>query len=207
MTAPIRSMPEYELYRVITDYEALVDGFWDRVDDLGTTLLSIDQVGGMAEGNAQKLLSKNPGKRVQQPKNHRFADMKRTFGWESLGKMLKATGLALVLVVDDDRFAPIKDQLAQRKKPLMRSIVRTRQPKWLLTSEKAKKISKNRWENVPPHVRKKMMRRMAKAAWIKRRREARLARQLQANATIDQSINATASKPGALNNSQSSGIA
>jgi hypothetical protein len=197
----------YELYRVITDYEALQDGFWDRIDELETTLLAIDQVGGMAEGNAQKLLSKNPGKRVQKARNHRFADAQRKFGWESLGKMLKATGLALVLVVDDERFAPVRDQLAKRKKPLVRSIVRTRAPKWLLTPEKARKISTNRWQNVPPEMRKKMMRRMAKAAWIKRRREARLALQLQANQPIDQSINNAASTSGALIKSNSSGIA
>lgn len=166
----------YELYRVILDYEALQDGFWDRIDELGTTLLDIDTVAGMGKGNAQKLLTKNPGKRVQKPKNHRMADARRTFGWESLGKMLKATGLALVLVVDDQRFAPVREQLSQRKKPFVRSIVRTRKPKWLLTSEKASKISKNRWEDVPPEMRKKMMRKLIKGRWRKRRRDERLQR-------------------------------
>jgi hypothetical protein len=164
------SAADYELYRVITDYEALVDGFWDRIDELETTLLAIDQAGSMAEGNTQKLLSLNPGQPSNRHRDCRTASARRTFGWESLGKMLKATGLALVLVVDDDRFEPIKQTLTKRKKPLMRSIVRTRRPEWLLTSEKARKISKNRWEEVPPEMRKKMMRKVAKARWKRRNR-------------------------------------
>jgi hypothetical protein len=105
--------PAYELYRVILDYEALQDGFADRIDDLNTTLEQIEMAGDMARGNAQKLLTKNPGKSWDSHK----AGGKRTFGWESLGKMLKGTGLALVLVVDDERFAPLKEQLAPRKRP------------------------------------------------------------------------------------------
>src|SRR5213080_804718 len=89
MTAPIRSMPEYELYRVILDYEALQDGFLDRIEDLDTTLEQIEYAGDFTKGNVQKLLTKSPGK----PGPDRSASGRRTFGWESLGKMLKGTGL------------------------------------------------------------------------------------------------------------------
>ena len=29
---------KYELFRVVTDYEALQDGFWVRIEDLETTI-------------------------------------------------------------------------------------------------------------------------------------------------------------------------
>lgn len=169
MTVPIRSMPEekYELYRVITDYEALQDGFLDRLDDLDTTM----SLPSFADGAVQKLLSKNPGKPSHRKRDCRIASARRTFGWESLGKMLEDTGLALVLVVDDERFAPLKEQLAKRKRPLMRSTVRTMRPKWLFNSEKASKARKKGWEDVPPETRKKIMRKVAKARWRKRRRK------------------------------------
>src|SRR5258707_5073749 len=102
---------KYEVYRVVLDYEALQDGFLDRIEDLNTTLEQIEYAGEFTKGNVQKLLTKEGGK----PGPDRFHSLKRTFGWESLGKMLKGTGLALVLVVYDQRFAPIKALLANRK--------------------------------------------------------------------------------------------
>ncbi len=164
MNAPIT--PElidgrYELYRVITDYEGLQDGFADRIEDLNTTLEQIDMAGGFAKGNAQKLQSKSKTR------------LARIFGWESLGKMLKGTGLALVLVVDDERFAPLKEQLGARRKPPVRSIARIGKPRWLFTPKKASKQAKKRWAGVPESKRKKMMRKVAKAGWKARRANAR----------------------------------
>lgn len=167
MTAPVRITPDYELYRIITDYEALQDGFLDRIDDLDTTQGSIP---GFADGQVQKLLTKNPGKSIARPRDHRSASAKRTFEWKTLGKMLEGTGLALVLVVDDARFAPVKEQLAKRKRKDMPRIVRMAKPRWLFTSKKASKIRKKAWENVPPAMRKKMARKAAKARWRKRRK-------------------------------------
>lgn len=108
MTAPIRSssMPGYEPYRVITDYEALQDGFADRIHELDVPMIEIDAIGDLTMGNTQKLLSKSDAKWA------------RRFGWVSLGKMLKATGLVLVLMIDDERFAPIREQMAKRRRPL-----------------------------------------------------------------------------------------
>jgi hypothetical protein len=61
--------------------------------------------GELPRGYAAKLLCKSQ-KRVV-----------KALGPHSLGKMLKGTGMALVLVVDDERFAATKEQLAMRKKP------------------------------------------------------------------------------------------
>src|SRR5450631_437863 len=91
------------IYRVVMDLEALQDAFVDRIMDLGVSLIEIDAAGGLTRGNAQKLLSKSDAKWC------------REFGGKSLGKMLKGTGLKLVLIVDDVRFGPIKEQMVRRK--------------------------------------------------------------------------------------------
>ena len=117
MTSPMRisrNPEEFELYRIVSDYEALQDGFWDRIDDLEAPLNGIPD---FADGEVQKLLSKNPGKASTKPRNCRHASARRTFGWESLPKLLEKTGLVLLLAVDDQRFASVKDQLAKPKRP------------------------------------------------------------------------------------------
>jgi hypothetical protein len=170
MTAPIRSMADrYELYRVILDYEALQDGFLDRIDDLNTTLEQIDMAGGFTKGNAQKLLTHC----ADRPNYERQRANKRTLGWESLGKMLKGTGLALVLVVDDDRFAPIKEQLMQRRRPRQQANARSTRPTWLFSKEKAREMGKKRWSTLTPAQRKKITRKAGKASARARRRRAK----------------------------------
>jgi hypothetical protein len=152
----IEMLDKYELYRVISDWDALHEGFRDRVEDLQITRVEIDAAGKLQPGYAAKLLCDPPMK---------------SFGKESLPRMLKATGMALVLVIDDERFAPVKERLTKRRRPA-RSIVRTKRPAWLFTRELASKSSKKRWENVAPEVRKKMMRKLAKASHRARRKAA-----------------------------------
>lgn len=157
--------PAYELYRVILDYEALQDGFADRIDDLDTTLEQIDMIGGLTRGNVQKLLTKSPPKRGAD----RHAKQRRTFAWESLGKMLKGTGLALVLVVDDERFAPLKEQLAKRARPRKPPNGSIRRPAWLFTRSKSLKMQVLRNQALSPKQRKKIARKAARARWRKPR--------------------------------------
>jgi hypothetical protein len=166
--AGLMTAERYELYRVITDYEALQDGFLDRIDDLNTTLEQIDMAGGFTKGNVQKLLTKNPGKlRSDRPNTV----SRRTFGWESLGKMLKGTGLALVLVVDDERFAETKEQLMQRKKP-MRTNVSIAKPTWLFTKRNAANMRALGIKSLSPQQRRRIAKKAAKARWRKAKRQA-----------------------------------
>jgi hypothetical protein len=156
----------YELYRVILDYEALQDGFMDRIDDLNTSLDQIDQAGGLTRGNTQRLLTKNPGK----PRSDRPSSAsRRTFGWESLGKMLKGTGLALVLVVDDERFAPMKEQLMKRKR--MPTKVSMERPTWLFTKRNAANMRALGIKSLSPQQRKRIAKKAAKARWRSKRRK------------------------------------
>jgi len=164
----------YEIFRIVTDYEALQDGFLDRIDDLNTTLSAIDGTGGFADGNAQKLLTKVGGAPKREcNKVTRYAPRKRSFGWESLGKMLKGTGLALVLVIDDERFAEVKEQLSKRARPNMPAMAGMRRTRWLFKGEKAVKMGKRRFAMMTPAERKRHQRRAAKARWAKRHRKTR----------------------------------
>lgn len=166
MTAPIRIAPEYELFRVITDYEALQDGFLDRIDDLDTTIIGVELAAEMASGQLQKCLTKSAGKHVKETaRSSRKASLKRTFGWETLGKTLEKTGLALVLVVDDERFAPIKELLAKRRRRVMPTNVSITRPTWLFTKKKAREMRALGVSKLSPKQRKKIARIAANARW------------------------------------------
>jgi hypothetical protein len=155
MTAP------FEPYRVILDYEALQDGFLDRIEDLNTTFEQIEAAGGIPRGHASRMLMKSD-KRVV-----------KAMGPASLAQMLKGTGLVLALVEDDERFAAVKaEHLKPRTRPQVRTIVRTVRPRWLFNSARGSKTRAKAWENVSPEMRKKMMRKVAKARWRKRRKSA-----------------------------------
>jgi hypothetical protein len=169
---------QYELYRVILDYEALQDGFLDRIDDLDTTMEQIEMAADMARGQLQKCLTKNPGKAIARKRDHRSASNRRLFEWKSLGKALKGTGLALLLVVDDERFAPIKEQLILRRRRPSQANASAKRPTWLFTKKKAREMGKKRWSLLTPEQRKKLARKMQRASAKSRRRKARLSRTL-----------------------------
>lgn len=168
MSGPV---DRYELYRVILDYEALQDGFLDRIDDLNTTLEQIDMSGGFTKGNVQKLLTKTPGKMRSDRPN---TPSRRTFGWESLGKMLKGTGLALVLVVDDERFAPMKADLMKRTRPRQPAFAGSSRPTWLFTKKKAREMGKKRFSIMTEAERKRHQRKAGRASGKARRRKAQM---------------------------------
>jgi len=158
-----------QIFRIITDYEALQDGFLDRIDDLNTTMEQVELAGGLTARHAQKLLMKSPGK----PRKDRPSTTKRIFGWESLGKMLKGTGLALALIVDDARFAPIKASLARRRRKDKPRIAGSPRPAWLFTKDKAREMGKKRWSDMSEAEQKRHQRKAAKALGRIRRKNMR----------------------------------
>src|SRR5450432_855044 len=91
------------LFRIVDDYEGVKEAFADRVEDLGVALTEVDAAVGLTRGHAQKLTSNSNAKWARQ------------FGFVSLGKMLKGTGMKLAFIIDDEKFAPINAQMAQRK--------------------------------------------------------------------------------------------
>lgn len=159
MTAPIRSMPEmingrFEIYRIVTDMEGLHEAFIDRVEDLNVTRLAIDEAGGFTGGHSAKILCNPPIKNI---------------GKVSLGKLLKATGMALVMVVDDERFAPVRAEMAKRKRP-MHPNGSIRKPAWLITREASQNMQVLRNKKLTPRQRKLIAKRAAKARWNRPRK-------------------------------------
>jgi hypothetical protein len=157
MTAPIRITPEYEIYRVVSDYEGLQDGFLDRIEDLNTTLEQIEAAGGIPHGHASRMLCKSD-KRVV-----------KAMGPKSLQQMLKGTGLVLALVVDDERFAPLKAEMTQRLRPRKLANASSVRPAWLFTKKKAREMGIKRWSTMPDAKRKRLMRKAGKASGRARR--------------------------------------
>lgn len=98
MSQTARSVPE--IYRIVTDMEALHEAFRDRVEDLNVSRIELDAVAGLTPGYASKLLCDPPMKFV---------------GRETLPKMLKGTGLAIALVVDDGKLAARSAETPKRK--------------------------------------------------------------------------------------------
>lgn len=159
MTVPIRSMTEliddrFEIYRVVTDMEGLHEAFIDRVEDLNVTRLAIDEAGGFTGGHSAKLLCNPPIKNI---------------GKVSLGKLLKATGMALVMVVDDERFAPVRAEMAKRKRR-MHPNGSIRKPAWLITREASQNMQVLRNKKLTPRQRKLIAKRAAKARWNRARK-------------------------------------
>jgi hypothetical protein len=150
-----------QIYRLITDYEALQDGFADRIEDLNVPLTEVDVAGELTRGNTQKLLVKSD------------APWARQFGWESLGKMLKGTGLALALIIDDERFAPIKAEMAQRKMRSRPANAGSKRPTWLFTKRKAREMGRKRMSIMTPAQRQRLARKAGKAS-AKARRQKRI---------------------------------
>ena len=167
--APAPLDTRYELFRIVTDYEALQDGFLDRIEDLETTLEQIDMAGGFAKGNAQKCLTKTASVRGWD----RAKRDKRILGWDSLGKMLAGTGLALVLVVDDERFAEQKDKLSKRRRKALPTHAGKIHPKWRFTPKTGRK-ARAKWWNGLTEAQKKKHQRKAQRGMVAARRRKRL---------------------------------
>jgi hypothetical protein len=98
----------FEAYRIVEDYDALCDALSERVEDLQATRLGVDAAGGFAGGHASTLLCKPQIK---------------GYGPVSLTRMLKATGMVIVLAIDEERFAKVRERLGRRERPL-RSLAR-----------------------------------------------------------------------------------
>jgi hypothetical protein len=101
--ATLASLPPGAIFRIVTDLDGIKEAFIDRIEDLNVSLTEVDAAGGLTRGNMQKLLSNSN------------ATWSRAFGWKSLNKALKGTGLVLAFIVDDERFASTKAQMVQRK--------------------------------------------------------------------------------------------
>jgi hypothetical protein len=93
----------FEPFRIVEDYDALCEALSERVEDLQATRLGVDAAGGFAGGHASTLLCRPQIK---------------GYGPVSLTRMLKATGMVIVLAIDEERFAKVREVLGRRERPL-----------------------------------------------------------------------------------------
>ncbi len=152
------TLPGELIYRVILDYEALHEMFRDRVEDLNTSRISIDEAGKFTPGYSAKLLSNPP---------------MRMLSRESLGKMLDATGMVLVAVVDDARFAVVKGTLAVRKRRDKLSAVSSKRIRGQITIKSAHKMLTLRNQVLSEARRKSIAKKAGKASGRIRRKRMR----------------------------------
>jgi hypothetical protein len=102
----------FEPFRIVADYDALCEAFSERVEDLQATRLGVDAAGRFAGGHASTLLCRPQIK---------------GYGPTSLTRMLEACGLVIVLAIDDEKFAKVKDRLILRERQL-RPVVHKQPP-------------------------------------------------------------------------------
>ena len=77
-----------EIFRIVTDMEALHEAVRDRVEDMNISRIEFDAHADLPSGYSGKLLSDPP---------------KKFMGKKTLPKILKGTGLAIALIVDDGK--------------------------------------------------------------------------------------------------------
>jgi hypothetical protein len=94
--------PEPKLLATVRDYDELIAAIRARRDELEVTHETIGEVAGIASGHASKLLCDPPMKRM---------------GIISLGAVLGALGLKLIVVEDEEALARVRRRLVKRQYP------------------------------------------------------------------------------------------
>jgi|SRR6185369_4544419 len=146
-------LDRYELFRVVTDIEAIREAVIERFEDLQMSRLTIDEVGGFTPGYSAKLLCTPPMKMI---------------GQDSLPKLLAAGGLVLILAIDDERMQQIRPKLKPKRK--IRAVARIKRVKGFFNKENAAKYAAVRWAATDDKKRSRLARRAARARWRARKR-------------------------------------
>lgn len=146
---------------IVTDYVGLMAVLRSRADELGVTRETIDEVSGMQSGYASKLLAPVPI---------------RSLGPTSLGPMLGALGLAIVVVEDHAMLAKVQGRLSKRQRPVldasdgMRPIKRKqRRGYWRKCPEWSRIMNARRMLILSPEQRRASARKAARTRWRRKK--------------------------------------
>jgi hypothetical protein len=101
-------MNEPRIVATVTDYPGLIAALRSWMQELGTTMESVDEVCGWQSRHVNKLLAPT---------------MIKTLGRVSMGAVLGALGLKLIVAVDEPVLARMKRRLAQSRWPAKRAAV------------------------------------------------------------------------------------
>jgi hypothetical protein len=137
-------------------YDELIDAFRKRCDEFGATRESIDHLAGLPAGYCSKVFAHKPVK---------------GFGRVSLGPLLGALGLKLVIVEDAEALAKVKLRLAPCVYAGSRVLARKRRKRFSLfrgNPDLARKIRHLQILEQTPQQRQRIARKAASARWAKR---------------------------------------
>lgn len=139
---------------IVTDYPGLHAALRARAEQLGVSRETLDDLAGLTNGHTAKLLSPQPFK---------------VLGPMSMGALLGALGLKLVVIEDAEQIARIKKhtRYAPRFEGAVRAMRRIAGAPWLFTRSSARKASIKRWANCSPAKRSSAARRAALARWAR----------------------------------------
>lgn len=147
----------------VHDYDGLVAAFRARASELNVSRLTIDEVSGLQSGYASKLLATPPIK---------------TVGAASLGPILGALGMAMVLVEDDAQMRRIASRMAVRNTAQVRVLSGGKHIK--ITLRHLRKIGKRggkaRALKLSSHRRIQIALRAAKVRWKRAKAQRRAKR-------------------------------
>ena len=101
----------HRVIATVDDYQGFVAVLRARVAELGTTFNAVDELAGIPDGYLSKCVV---------PTNIDAAIRMRAFGRHSLGPVLGALGLKLMVVADEEATAKIKPRLAPSRWPAKR---------------------------------------------------------------------------------------
>lgn len=132
------------------DYVEFVSALRARRDALRVTDATLDGISGLPDRYVQKLLCHRPSKAI---------------GLTSMGPLLGALGLALLIVHDNKALKRVENRLVRRKHRKVHTAVSTT----LITVETAGEMVRRRLAKVPPRRRAAIARKAALMRWRKPR--------------------------------------
>jgi hypothetical protein len=101
----------HRIIATVDDYQGFVAALRTRIAELGTTFGAVDDLAGIPDGYLSKCLV---------PKDIDPMLTARAFGRHSLGPVLGALGLKLIVAVDEEAAAKIMPRLAPSRWPAKR---------------------------------------------------------------------------------------
>lgn len=143
---------------VVKSYDELLAALRARALELGATRKQIAEVAGLPDGYAATLLAPQPI---------------RALGRTSLGPMLGALGLMLVVVEDEEAWARVKSRVGGGKKSFMLNGVQNSPVIFKLSRRHMRKLGLRsgaaRMKKLPAWKRRAVARKAARARWAKAR--------------------------------------
>jgi len=139
---------------IVTDYSSLHAALRARAESLHVSRETVDHIAMLPDGYAAKLLAPEPIK---------------ILGKLSLGGVLEALGVKLVLVEDVEAMAKFAKKRVERDEKSVRKLnmVSMANATWLWTSKTARKLTKLRMDKISPDRRSRIARKAARARWRK----------------------------------------